>query len=65
MRGANGAVISLDDAPDWVNVGGKQTRNISALQKKLDALVDEGKMTKKERAKLIKTRVSVSSALIA
>lgn len=24
VRGANGAVISLEDAPDWVNVGGKK-----------------------------------------
>jgi hypothetical protein len=54
VRGSGGEVISLDDAPDWVNIGGKQTRDISALQKKLDALVDEGKMTKKERAKLIR-----------
>jgi hypothetical protein len=54
VRGSGGEVISLDDAPDWVNIGGKQTRDISALQKKLDALVDEGKITKKERAKLIR-----------
>jgi len=54
VRGSGGEVISLGDAPDWVNVGGRQTRDISALQKKLDALVDEGKITKKERAKLIR-----------
>lgn len=54
VRGSGGEVISLDDAPDWVNIGGKQTRDISALQKKLDVLVDEGKITKKERAKLIR-----------